>query len=176
VGMRPPQWKRLGTACAAMKRICSISITRACGSGVSSAGWTWSIPSPVTNSAHQAGRWQSAPTRSPGPRLFISRRGQPLTRQSVNYLVAETAARAGLPPVHLHILRHSPRGFSLANRGYELRLIHDTSAIAIPSTPLITQRRHRTLRGTLFGANAGPFGRFSQLCCHWAICEPRLKV
>ena len=34
------------------------------------------------------------------PWLFISERGQPLTRQSVNYLVAEAAGRAGLPPVH----------------------------------------------------------------------------
>jgi integrase len=58
------------------------------------------------------------------PWLFISERGQPLTRQSVNYLLAEAAARAGLAPVHPHMLRHSC-GFSLANRGYDLRLIQD---------------------------------------------------
>jgi type 1 fimbriae regulatory protein FimB len=58
------------------------------------------------------------------PWLFISERGQPFTRQSVNYLLAEAAARAGLPPVHPHMLRHSC-GFSLANRGYDLRLIQD---------------------------------------------------
>jgi type 1 fimbriae regulatory protein FimB len=58
------------------------------------------------------------------PWLFISERGQPLTRQSVNYLVAAAAVRAGLPPVHPHMLRHSC-GFSLANRGYDLRLIQD---------------------------------------------------
>ena len=52
--------------------------------------------------------------------LFISERGQPFTRQSVNYLIAEAAARAGLPPVHPHMLRHSC-GFSLTNRGYDLR-------------------------------------------------------
>ena len=57
------------------------------------------------------------------PWLFISERGQPLTRQSVNYLLAEAAARAGLSPVHPH-MRHSC-GFSLANRGYDLRLIQD---------------------------------------------------
>ena len=56
--------------------------------------------------------------------LFISERGQPFTRQSVNYLIAEAAARAGLPPVHPHMLRHSC-GFSLANGGYDLRLIQD---------------------------------------------------
>ncbi len=58
------------------------------------------------------------------PWLFISERGQPLTRQSVNYFVAAAAARTGLPPVHPHMLRHSC-GFSLANRGYDLRLIQD---------------------------------------------------
>jgi type 1 fimbriae regulatory protein FimB len=58
------------------------------------------------------------------PWLFISERGQPLTRQSVNYLLAEAAARAELPPVHPHMLRHSC-GFTLANRGYDLRLIQD---------------------------------------------------
>jgi type 1 fimbriae regulatory protein FimB len=58
------------------------------------------------------------------PWLFVSERGQPLTRQSVNYLIAKAATRAGLPPVHPHMLRHSC-GFSLANRGYDLRLIQD---------------------------------------------------
>jgi integrase len=58
------------------------------------------------------------------PWLFISERGQPLTRQSVNYLVAAGAVRAELPLVHPHMLRHSC-GFSLANRGYDLRLIQD---------------------------------------------------
>jgi type 1 fimbriae regulatory protein FimB len=58
------------------------------------------------------------------PWLFISERGQPLTRQSVNYLVAGAAVRAGLPPVWPHMLRHSC-GFYLANHGHDLRLIQD---------------------------------------------------
>jgi site-specific recombinase XerD len=56
--------------------------------------------------------------------LFLSERSQSLTRQSVNYLIAAAARRAGLPPVHPHMLRHSC-GFALANRGYDLRLIQD---------------------------------------------------
>jgi type 1 fimbriae regulatory protein FimB len=64
-------------------------------------------------------------TRTDGlPWLFVSERGQPLTRQSVNYLVAAAAKRAGLPHVHPHMLRHSC-GFALANRGTDLRLIQD---------------------------------------------------
>jgi len=58
------------------------------------------------------------------PWLFISERGQPLTRQSVNYLMAIAATRAGLPAVRPHMLRHSC-GYYLANRGYDLRLIQD---------------------------------------------------
>ena len=58
------------------------------------------------------------------PWVFVSEREQPLTRQSVNYLVAMAAERAKLPPVHSHMLRHSC-GFYLANRGYDLRLIQD---------------------------------------------------
>jgi type 1 fimbriae regulatory protein FimB len=58
------------------------------------------------------------------PWLFISERGQPLTRQSVNYLVAGAAVRAGLSRVWPHMLRHSC-GFYLANHGHDLRLIQD---------------------------------------------------
>jgi len=58
------------------------------------------------------------------PWLFISERGQPLTRQAVNYLIATAAARAGLAGVHPHTLRHSC-GFALADKGHDLRLIQD---------------------------------------------------
>lgn len=57
------------------------------------------------------------------PWLFISERGQPLTRQAVNYIVT-AAARVGLGRVYPHMLRHSC-GFALANRGYDLRVIQD---------------------------------------------------
>ena len=58
------------------------------------------------------------------PWLFLSERGQPLSRQSVNYIVAAAAKRADLALVNPHMLRHSC-GFALANRGYDLRLIQD---------------------------------------------------
>ncbi len=58
------------------------------------------------------------------PWLFVSERGAQLTRQALNYVLAQAAERAGLPPVHPHMLRHSC-GFALANRGYDLRLIQD---------------------------------------------------
>lgn len=56
--------------------------------------------------------------------LFLSERGQPLTRQSVSYLVRTAGERANLGALHPHMLRHSC-GYYLANRGYDLRLIQD---------------------------------------------------
>ncbi len=58
------------------------------------------------------------------PWLFVSERGQPFSRQSVNYLVGSAAKRCRLNNVHPHTLRHSC-GFYLANQGYDLRLIQD---------------------------------------------------
>jgi type 1 fimbriae regulatory protein FimB len=56
--------------------------------------------------------------------LFLSERG-PMTRQAVNYLVKACGQRAKLRfHVHPHMLRHST-GYSLANRGYDTRLIQD---------------------------------------------------
>lgn len=64
-------------------------------------------------------------TRTDGlPWLFVSERGQPLTRQAVNYLIGTAAARAALAGVHPHTLRHSC-GFALADKGHDLRLIQD---------------------------------------------------
>lgn len=58
------------------------------------------------------------------PWLFLSERGQPLTRQAVNYLLRCIAARAELGAVHPHMLRHSCR-HALAHAGRDLRLIQD---------------------------------------------------
>lgn len=58
------------------------------------------------------------------PWLFLSERGQPMTRQSVNYMLTAAGERAKLPKVHPHMLRHSC-GFYLADQGYDLRLIQD---------------------------------------------------
>ena len=58
------------------------------------------------------------------PWLFISERGQPLTRQAVNYLIAQAGERAGLRDVWPHILRRSA-GYALSNRGHDFRLLQD---------------------------------------------------
>jgi type 1 fimbriae regulatory protein FimB len=58
------------------------------------------------------------------PWLFISERGQPLTRQAVFYIIRQAADRAGLRGVHPHTLRHSC-GYYLADRGTDLRTMQD---------------------------------------------------
>ncbi len=58
------------------------------------------------------------------PWLFVSERGQPLVRQSVNYLIKKYSDESKLTDVHPHTLRHSC-GYYLANQGYDLRLIQD---------------------------------------------------
>ena len=58
------------------------------------------------------------------PWLFISERRQPMTRQSVNYLIRVAGKSAGLKNVHPHMLRHSC-GYYLANTGVDLRTMQD---------------------------------------------------
>jgi type 1 fimbriae regulatory protein FimB len=58
------------------------------------------------------------------PWLFVSERGQPMTRQSINYLVRAAGESAGLSAVHPHMLRHSC-GYYLADKGTDLRTMQD---------------------------------------------------
>jgi type 1 fimbriae regulatory protein FimB len=58
------------------------------------------------------------------PWLFLSERGQPMTRQSVNYLIRAAGESASLLNVHPHMLRHSC-GYYLANTGVDLRTMQD---------------------------------------------------
>ena len=83
-----------------------------------------SVEHPIAGDELRAVKRHLATRSDALPWLFVSERGQPLTRQSVNYLIATAARRAGLPPVHPHMLRHSC-GYALANKGYDLRLIQD---------------------------------------------------
>ena len=58
------------------------------------------------------------------PWLFLSERGQPMTRQAVNYLIGAAGERAGLGRVWPHMLRHSA-GYALSNKGHDFRLLQD---------------------------------------------------
>jgi type 1 fimbriae regulatory protein FimB len=83
-----------------------------------------SVEQPIAGDEVRALRRYLATRKDTLPWLFLSERGQPLTRQSVNYLITAAAIRAGVAPVHPHMLRHSC-GFALADKGHDLRLIQD---------------------------------------------------
>jgi type 1 fimbriae regulatory protein FimB len=83
-----------------------------------------SVEQPIAGDELRAIKRHLATRTDALPWLFISERGQPLTRQAVNYLIASAAERAGLSGVHPHTLRHSC-GFALADKGHDLRLIQD---------------------------------------------------
>lgn len=83
-----------------------------------------SVQQPIAGDELRTIRRYLAVRRGELPWLFLSERGQPLTRQAVNYLVTAAAERAGLHGVHPHTLRHSC-GFHLANKGNDLRVIQD---------------------------------------------------
>ncbi len=58
------------------------------------------------------------------PWLFLSERGQPMTRGVVNYLIRVAGEQAKLGRVHPHMLRHSC-GYYLADQGTDLRTMQD---------------------------------------------------
>jgi integrase len=59
----------------------------------------------------------------PGPHVFTSERGGPMTPKSFHALIARLGARAGMPfPIHPHMLRHAC-GFALANAGHDTRAL-----------------------------------------------------
>ncbi len=61
--------------------------------------------------------------QSPGPHVFTSERGGPMTPKSFHTLIARLGERAGMPfPIHPHMLRHAC-GFALANAGHDTRAL-----------------------------------------------------
>jgi integrase/recombinase XerD len=57
-------------------------------------------------------------------RLFLSIRGRPLERVAVWQIVRRAARRAGLPPTHPHVLRHS-FATHLLSGGADLRVVQE---------------------------------------------------
>jgi site-specific recombinase XerD len=83
-----------------------------------------SVEQPITGDELRAIKRYLATRTDKLPWMFLSERGQPMTRQAVNYIVARAGKDAGLGPIHPHMLRHSC-GYYLANAGYDMRLIQD---------------------------------------------------
>jgi len=83
-----------------------------------------STQQPITGDELRAIKRYLADRNDKLPWLFISERGQPLTRQAVNYIIAQAGERAKLGHVHPHMLRHSC-GYYLANKGVDFRTAQD---------------------------------------------------
>ena len=83
-----------------------------------------SVEQPIAGDELRAIRRWLALREDTLPWLFVSERKQPLARQAVNYIVARAGEQAKLGHIHPHMLRHSC-GFTLANKGHDLRLIQD---------------------------------------------------
>lgn len=58
------------------------------------------------------------------PWLFINEKGNPLSRQAINYVIARAGENVGMKGVHPHMLRHSC-GYAMADKGLDTRLIQD---------------------------------------------------
>ena len=83
-----------------------------------------SVEQPIAGDELRAIKRHLAARSDALPWLFLSERGQPLTRQAVQLprRRRRRACRSG--DVHPHTLRHAC-GYYLANRGHDLRLIQD---------------------------------------------------
>jgi site-specific recombinase XerD len=83
-----------------------------------------STEQPVAGDTVRALKRYLATRKDSQPWLFVSERSGQMTRQAVNYIVAQAGERAGLGHVHPHMLRHSC-GYRLANNRTDPRVMQD---------------------------------------------------
>jgi len=81
------------------------------------------------------------------PWMFVSERGGQMTRQAVNYTIAQAAERAEIGHAHPHMLRHGC-GYRLANMGTDIRLMQDLLG---HKDPKLTAHYTRTAAKRLIG-------------------------
>jgi integrase len=69
------------------------------------------------------------------PFIFVTERGGPLTRSTVNKLVERAGRNAEIEfPVHPHMLRHAC-GYYLANKGVDNRMIAESTPPSLQFSP-----------------------------------------
>ena len=83
-----------------------------------------SVEHPIAGDELRAIKRYLATREDKMPWLFVSERGQPMTRQAVNYIVRLAGNKAKLGRVWPHMLRHSC-GYYLADKGTDLRTMQD---------------------------------------------------
>ena len=82
------------------------------------------------------------------PFIFVTERGGPLTRSTVNKLVTRAGRKAEMVfPVHPHMLRHAC-GYYLANKGVDTRTIQDyLGHVSITHTVRYTELSPKKFKG-----------------------------
>lgn len=122
------------------------------------------VEHPIASDELRAIKRYLAIRRNALPWLSVSKREQPLARQSVNYLIAMVARRAELPPVHrtccdIHAASISPIAATTCGSS------RTTSSTEIRSTLSIT----RGSSGTVSKASGDDTGRFSHQRPIWRL-------
>lgn len=107
----------------------------------------FSTTHPLLNKEVQALKnWLSIRTSYPHAEsewVFLSRKGNPLSRQQFYHIISTSGGNAGLSlEIHPHMLRHSC-GFALANMGIDTRLIELSWASQYSSYCLVYRQQCR---------------------------------
>lgn len=81
------------------------------------------------------------------PWLFVSERGSPLARSTVNKLLEQCSKSAALPRVNPHMLRHGC-GFYMINNGYDIRAVQIyLGHVSITNTAIYAQFNEKQFVG-----------------------------
>lgn len=81
------------------------------------------------------------------PWLFVSERGTPLARSTVNKLLEQCSDAAPLPRVNPHMLRHGC-GFYMINNGYDIRAVQIyLGHVSITNTAIYAQYNEKQFVG-----------------------------
>ena len=98
---------------------------------------------------HELRSFREHQRNAPGAFVVASERGGPMTRSSVNEMIAAAAERAGLPYAHPHMLRHTT-GHLLADASHDTRRLQLWLGHAdIKHTAYYSELRAKPFKGLL---------------------------
>jgi site-specific recombinase XerD len=81
------------------------------------------------------------------PWLFVSERGTPFARSSVNKILEQCAKQTALPHLNPHMLRHGC-GFYMINNGHDIRAVQIyLGHVSITNTAIYTQLNEKQFVG-----------------------------
>jgi site-specific recombinase XerD len=110
--------------CEAIQMRCSVLDVNRSRLWVQRLKGSLSVEQPIAGDELRASKRYLGTREDNLPWLFVSERGQPMTRQAVNYIVRFAGEKAKLGRVWPHMLRHSC-SYYLADQGTDLRTMQD---------------------------------------------------